>query len=483
MLFNSFEFILFLPIVFLLYWFVFKQTKPQNCLIVVASYIFYGMWDYRFLFLIAFTTLCSFAAGILISKNLDNAKSKAKGICILNAVINLVILGVFKYYNFFVGSFADLMSLFNVKVNITSLNIILPVGISFYTFQAISYSIDVYKKKIESTSDIISFFAFISFFPQLVAGPIERASNLLPQFFTKRVFEYEKAADGMRQILWGLFKKIVIADNCAEYVDYAFNDYQNTHGAALALAGVFFALQIYGDFSGYSDIAIGTGKLFGITLRDNFRTPYFSRDVAEFWKRWHISLNKWFVDYVYIPLGGSRTTHIKVVRNVFVIFLLSGLWHGANWTYVAWGAYHALLFVPLILLNLNKRNSGIVAEETWYPTPKELGSMILTFVLVTIGWVIFRADNIGAAFEILKKIFTFASWRSPRLNEHMTYETPTLIAIGICFLVEWVNRKRAYSFDFSWIKYSWIRIPLYYAIFAMIVLYSGENHTFIYFQF
>lgn len=482
MLFNSFDFILFLPIVFLLYWFVFKTVKSQNCLIVAASYVFYGLWDWRFLFLIAFTTLCSYVSGVLIEKNLDKEGGHAKAFCITNIVVNLLILCIFKYYNFFVGSFVDLMSLFKVKMHASTLEIILPVGISFYTFQAIGYSIDVYKRRVEASHDVISFFAFICFFPQLVAGPIERAANLLPQFCKERVFEYNKAADGMRQILWGLFKKIVIADNCAEFVDYAFKNYQETNGATLALAGIFFALQIYGDFSGYSDIAIGTGKLFGITLRDNFRTPYFSRDVAEFWKRWHISLNKWFVDYVYIPLGGSRTTNIKVVRNVFVIFLLSGLWHGANWTYVAWGAYHALLFVPLILLKQNKRNSGIIAENTWYPKPQELGGMLLTFVLVSIGWIIFRADNIGAAFEILKKIFTFASWKTPKLSI-MTYQTPTLIAIGVCLAVEWINRKRAHSFDFSWIKFSWIRIPLYYIIFAMIVLYSGENHTFIYFQF
>ena len=481
MIFNSFEYILFLPIVFILYWVAFKLPKIQNCLIVVASYIFYGLWDYRFLFLIAFTTLCSFVSGILIAKNLNKKGSSAKYICILNVVINLMILGIFKYYNFFVNSFVDLMSLFHVDIQVSTLGIILPVGISFYTFQAIGYSIDVYRKKIEATHDVIAFFAFISFFPQLVAGPIERASNLLPQFFEKRVFDYEKAADGMRQILWGLFKKIVIADNCAEFVDYAFNNYQNSNGATLALASVFFALQIYGDFSGYSDIAIGTGKLFGITLRDNFRTPYFSRDVAEFWKRWHISLNKWFVDYVYIPLGGSRTSQIKVVRNVFVIFLLSGLWHGANWTYVAWGAYHAILFVPLILLNLNKRNDGIVAQDSWYPRPKEILSMIGTFMLVTIGWVIFRSDNIGVAFDILHKIFSFTSWKSVDL--HLTYKVPTILAIVLCFLVEWINRKRAHSFEFTWIKYAWIRIPLYYAIFAMIVLYSGQNHTFIYFQF
>lgn len=477
MLFNSFEYLLFLPIVFCLYWFVFKQYKVQNCLIVAASYIFYGLWDWRFLFLIAFTTLCSYASGILINK----ANDRAKVICFFNVAVNLLILGFFKYYNFFVSSFIDLMSLFHVKMHASTLNIILPVGISFYTFQAIGYTIDVYKRRIEVSHDIIAFFAFISFFPQLVAGPIERASNLLPQFTAKRVFGYDKAADGMRQILWGLFKKIVIADNCAGFVDYAFSNHQDSNGATLLLAGFFFALQIYGDFSGYSDIAIGTGKLFGITLRDNFKTPYFSRDVAEFWKRWHISLNRWFVDYVYIPLGGSRASKPIVARNVFVIFLLSGLWHGANWTYVAWGAYHALLFLPLILLGKNKLNSGVAAEESSLPSLKELGGMLLTFFLVTIGWIIFRSESISTASDILLRIFNVTTWGAPKLN--LTYEIPTIIAIALCFAAEWINRKRTHSFDFAWIKHSWIRIPLYYAIFAMIVLYSGENHTFIYFQF
>lgn len=477
MLFNSFEYLLFLPIVFCLYWFVFKQLKLQNILIIVASYIFYGLWDWRFLFLIAFTTLCSYAAGIAIDKSITKEDGHAKYICIANVVINLLILGVFKYYNFFVGSFVDMMSLFGVKMHTSTLSVILPVGISFYTFQAIGYSIDVYKRRIDATHDVIPFVAFISFFPQLVAGPIERAANLLPQFSKERVFDYNKAVDGMRQILWGLFKKIVVADNCAEFVDYAFKNYQDTNGATLALAGVFFALQIYGDFSGYSDIAIGTGKLFGITLRDNFRTPYFSRDVAEFWKRWHISLNKWFVDYVYIPLGGSRVSNPKIVRNVLVIFLLSGLWHGANWTYVAWGAYHALLFIPLILLNLNKRNNGVIASGK----PKEILAILGTFLLVTIGWIIFRSENIGAAVDILQKVFNVVAWKAPKL--HLTYQIPTIIAIVLCIAMEWINRERTHSFDIRWIKQMWIRIPLYYIVFIMIVLYSGENHTFIYFQF
>lgn len=482
MLFNSIEYLLFLPTVFFLYWFVFKPLRWQNLFIVIASYIFYGSWDYRFLLLIAFTTLCSYATGLWTGKSLEHGNERrAKYICVANVVVNLLILGVFKYYNFFVDSFTDFMRLLGVTIHASSVKLILPVGISFYTFQALSYSIDVYKRKIAATHDIISFFAYISFFPQLVAGPIERATNLLPQFYSRRVFNYEKAVDGMRLILWGLFKKIVVADNCAEYVDTVFNSYESFNGSSLALAGVFFSLQIYGDFSGYSDIAIGTAKLFGITLRDNFRTPYFSRDMAEFWKRWHISLNKWFVDYVYVPLGGSHTSKILVARNVFVIFLLSGLWHGANWTYVAWGLYHALLFLPLILLGLNKRNNDVVAQNTVLPSIKELVNMLTTFLLFTIGLIIFRSESISDAYEIFKKVFAFGIWERPWYG--LTYKAPTAIAIGVLLTIEWINRKRAHSFDFSWIRQAWVRVMLYYFILASIVLFSGKNITFIYFQF
>lgn len=482
MLFNSFEFLLFLPIVFLLYWFVFTSLKWQNFFLVIASYIFYGLWDYKFLLLIAFTTLCSFFTGIMIEKYLYQYKHKrAKFACITNIIINLLILGVFKYFNFFVESFIDLIHLLGLNVHIPTLKLILPVGISFYTFQALSYSIDVYKRKITAAYNIVPFSAYISFFPQLVAGPIERATNLLPQFYTKRVFDYNKAVDGMRLILWGLFKKIVIADNCAEYVDVVFDNYDTNNGSALALAGIFFAFQIYGDFSGYSDIAIGTAKLFGISLRDNFKTPYFSRDVAEFWKRWHISLNKWFVDYVYIPLGGSRTRTIFVVRNVFVIFILSGLWHGANWTYVAWGLYHSILFLPLILLGKNKCNIDIVAVNSTLPNLKECMNMLVTFILVTIGWIIFRSDNISIACNIIQKIMNVCAWERPELI--LTYKSPTLIAIIFCFIIEWINRKRKHCFEISWIRPLWIRIAIYYIVLLMIVLYSGKNITFIYFQF
>ena len=365
MLFNSLEFAFFLPIVFLLYWFltpsgingpryslfhywhVSEQTalNIQNAFVLVASYVFYGWWDWRFLLLIAFTSFCSWGSGLLIGRSLTRPSLKGRRLIspkfwmIANIVLNLGILAVFKYYDFFVSEFGQL---FGISTDSLLLRIILPVGISFYTFQALSYSIDVYRQKIEPTKNIIAFFAFISFFPQLVAGPIERATNLLPQFLNKRTFSYDQATDGMRQILWGLFKKIVVADNCATYVDQVWTTYDTQTGSTLLLAAILFTFQIYGDFSGYSDIAIGTAKLFGIKLMRNFNNPYFSRDIAEFWRRWHISLTTWFRDYVYIPLGGSRPeipAHIKdpdrykkwiIVRNTFAIFLLSGFWHGAN---------------------------------------------------------------------------------------------------------------------------------------------------------
>ena len=347
MSFNSIEYLFFLPTVFLLYWLVFKKRNMQNVLLVVASYVFYAAWDWRCLFLITLTSFCSFASGLLFAKN----AGWGRVIYVANFILNIGILCVFKYLNFLGDSFAHLLTNVGLQADWVTLDIILPVGISFYTFQALSYTIDVYKGKIAPTTDFFAFFAFISFFPQLVAGPIERASNLLPQFLSERRFDYAVVVDGMRQILWGLFKKMVVADNCAMVVNIVFADYERYDGATLMLGAVLFAFQIYGDFSGYSDIAIGSAKLFGIRLMQNFNYPYFSRDIAEFWRRWHISLTTWFRDYVYIPLGGSRCGRWITIRNTFIIFLISGLWHGANWTYVCWGVYHALLFFVLLLLN------------------------------------------------------------------------------------------------------------------------------------
>ncbi|MBR3075922.1 MAG: MBOAT family protein [Bacteroidales bacterium] len=478
MLFNSIEFAIFLPVVFLLYWFVFNwNLRLQNLFVVVASYVFYGWWDWRFLLLIAFTSLCSYGSGLLIEKFRDTPR-KAKTFNVLNIVINLLILGVFKYYDFFVTSFADLF--LGGRTEGLLLKVILPVGISFYTFQALSYSIDVYRGKLEPTRDVVQFFAYVSFFPQLVAGPIERATNLLPQFAKPRTFDYDTGVDGMRQILWGLFKKMVVADNCAVYVDQVFSSWETQSGSTLLLAAVFFAFQIYGDFSGYSDIAIGTAKLFGIKLMRNFNVPYFSRDIAEFWRRWHISLTTWFRDYVYIPLGGSRCSKAKIARNTFVIFLLSGFWHGANWTFIAWGAYHALLFLPLILMGKNRKYRDTVAEGRLLPTLKELGQMLLTFFLVVIGWIIFRAESIGEAWGYISNLFIRDFFSLPFIY---VGTKKCIFFIFVLLLAEWFFRKSDHCFQFDTTTPSWVPIVTSAVMVLVIMEFAAHSQSFIYFQF
>ncbi len=422
MLFNSFEFLVFLPVVFALYWFVFKGRKPQNLLIVIASYVFYGWWDWKFLYLIAFTSFCSFLSGKFIAKNEDNPK-KQKWISAANIIVNLSVLGVFKYYNFFAESLANLLSVFGFQADFVTLNVILPVGISFYTFQALSYSIDVYKGKIKATDDIVEFFAYISFFPQLVAGPIERATNLLPQFQKDRSFDYAKAVDGMRQMLWGFFKKMVVADNCATFVNQHWAEYQSLPMVTLMLLGVLFAFQIYCDFSGYSDIAIGCARLFGFDLKQNFNFPYFSRSIPEFWRRWHISLTTWFRDYIYFPLGGSRCNKWKIIRNVFIVWAVSGLWHGANWTFVCWGLYHAALLAVYNILSINTKYK----EPVTLNNVKSIFQVGLTFVLAVIGWIIFRAESIGQAVDYFRHVFT---------NKLFDFESVPKKALLLCGLVE-----------------------------------------------
>lgn len=393
-----------------------------------------------------------------------------------NILLNLGILGLFKYYDFFVTEFAQL---FHLSTERLLLKVILPVGISFYTFQALSYSIDVYRGKIEPTRDIVAFFAFISFFPQLVAGPIERATNLLPQFQKKREFDYDTAVDGMRQILWGLFKKVVVADNCAVYVNQVFANSGSHSGSTLLLAAVFFTFQIYGDFSGYSDIAIGTAKLFGIRLMRNFNVPYFSRDIAEFWRRWHISLTTWFRDYVYIPLGGSRVSKAKVIRNTFVIFLVSGFWHGANWTFIVWGAYHALLFLPLILTGKNRKYTNQIAEGRYLPTLKETGQMLLTFILTVFGWIVFRSESIGQAWEVILGIMNSSLFTAPMVVVGLK---KIVFVIGVLLLVEWLNRSKEHGLAIGNLPL-WLRIASCYVLVLVILELGGNSQSFIYFQF
>ena len=477
MQFNSIEFALFLPIVFLIYWAIGYahindplKLRLQNAFVVLASYVFYGWWDWRFLLLIAFTSFVSWGSGLLIAES--STPKAAKAWTAANIVLNLAILAVFKYYDFFVREFG---LLFGISTDSLLLKIILPVGISFYTFQALSYSIDVYRKKIEPTRDIIAFFAYVAFFPQLVAGPIERATNLLPQFQTNRQFNYDQAVDGMRQILWGLFKKIVIADNCATYVDQVWATYDTQTGSTLLLAAILFTFQIYGDFSGYSDIAIGTAKLFGIKLMRNFNNPYFSRDIAEFWRRWHISLTTWFRDYVYIPLGGSRVGKWKIVRNTFVIFLLSGFWHGANWTFIAWGAFHALLFLPLILLGKNRKYTA--NDVTWRDIPK----ILITFCLVVIGWIIFRAESITQAWDILCGICSSSILSLPWVESAKTI-LPIPFILAHVILFEWFNREKQHGLAIESLK-PLARWSLYIYICLLIVAFGAQPETFIYFQF
>ncbi|MCR5444422.1 MAG: MBOAT family protein [Bacteroidales bacterium] len=468
MLFTSIAFFIFLPIVFVLYWLLHRQLRWQNLLVVVASYIFYGWWNWRFLLLIAFTSACSYVSGLLIGSN-HWRKLALWG----NIAVNLAILGLFKYYNFFA---AELASLLGCSGDNVMLHLILPVGISFYTFQALSYSIDVYKRKLEPTHDVVAFFAYVSFFPQLVAGPIERATNLLPQFQRQRQFDYATSVDGIRQMLWGFFKKVVVADNCAIFVDDIWGNPAGQSSITLAVAAALFSIQIYCDFSGYSDIAIGTAKLFGIRLMRNFKLPYFSHDIAEFWRRWHISLTTWFRDYVYIPLGGSRVSKVKVVRNTFVIFLVSGLWHGANWTFLAWGAFHAILFLPLILMGKNRKYTDTIADDRWLPNLKELGQMILTFILSTIGWILFRSQSIGEAGVFYRELFTGG----------LTGTNLPLRAIGlavIMLVVEWVQRHREHGLDMARVHSGVLRYLCYLMVLGMIFMYGVFNETFIYFQF
>ena len=480
MLFNSIEFLVFLPIVFLLYWFVFRQLKLQNLFIVITSYIFYGWWNKEFLILIVATSLLSYLNGILIERNNSN-RNWQKFFSGCNIIINIGILAYFKYCNFFGESFAELMTSLGIITDWVTLDIILPVGISFYTFQALSYSIDVYRGKIKATRDIIAFFAYISFFPQLVAGPIERATNLLPQILRKRQFEYNSAIDGCRQILWGFFKKMVVADNCAIAVDTIWSNYQNESGFTLLIGGILFAFQIYGDFSGYSDIAIGCAKLFGIKLKQNFNFPYFSRNIAEFWRRWHISLTTWLKDYIYIPLGGSRCSMPKVILNTIIIFTVSGIWHGANWTFIIWGLYNAILFIPLLLTHKNRTYLEIVAKGKILPNIKDLIKIASTFIFAVFGWIIFRSSSITEAFEYIGKIFSKSIF-----DIQLPYGKSAMIAITAMTIIEWLNRDNEHGLQFSAngvTKYPAIRWIIYYTIVISIILFMGINQSFIYFQF
>ncbi len=482
MLFNSIDFAIFLPVVFLLYWFVIhKNLKLQNLLVVIASYVFYGWWDWRFLSLIIFSTLVDFSVGLALKKQENEVKRKL--LLWTSILVNLGFLGVFKYYNFFLDSLYDVIPGLQVVMGFNTLNIILPVGISFYTFQTLSYSIDVYKRKLEPTNDFVAFAAFVSFFPQLVAGPIERATNLLPQFYRRRTFDYLKAVDGMRQILWGLFKKVVIADSCAEYANLIFNNSADYSGSTLVLGALFFTFQIYGDFSGYSDIAIGTARLFGFDLMRNFAFPYFSRDIAEFWRRWHISLSTWFRDYVYIPLGGSRGGTWMKVRNTFIIFVVSGFWHGANWTFIIWGALNAIYFLPLLLTKNNRNHLEIVAKGKLLPKGKEILQIAVTFALTVFAWIFFRAENLGHALSYISGIFSTSLFTVPSFYG-ASRSALVIVLIMMFLLVEWLGRENQYAIEKLGVNWKRpVRYAMYYALIIAIFWFGGKEQQFIYFQF
>ncbi|MGB2117815.1 MAG: MBOAT family O-acyltransferase, partial [Schleiferiaceae bacterium] len=471
MLFNSLPFAVFLPIVFAVYWALHNSLRSQNIMLLTASYIFYGWWDARFLSLIVASTVVDYLLGQYLAAATNALKRKL--LLTASMIFNLGLLGVFKYYNFFMENFMEIAHSAGLHTNPILLKIALPVGISFYTFQTMSYTIDIYRKQLEPTKDFIAFAAFVGYFPQLVAGPIERASNLLPQMSKRRYFDYQKAVDGMRQALWGFFKKVVIADAVAPLVDQAFGDPSGFSAIALITGALLFSIQIYCDFSGYSDIAIGISKIFGIDLMQNFRTPYFSRDIAEFWRRWHISLSTWFRDYLYIPLGGSRGSTALKVRNTFAIFIVSGFWHGANWTFIIWGLINALLFLPLLLAKRNRSNLND-------PEISDLHRILLTFSITTIAWIFFRADSLSHAIDYLQNIAIWNSGKSLSIK-------PTLVVyIALLFLGDWIGRKHDFSLNILTegilSKSPLMRLTLYLSLAYLILLYIGGQQNFIYFQ-
>ncbi|WET00907.1 MBOAT family O-acyltransferase [Flavobacterium sp. YJ01] len=478
MLFNSLNFAVFLPLVFIIYWFVVnKSLRAQNILLLLSSYFFYACWDWRFLFLLVFSTALDYFSGIKIFESSN--QNMRKFWFWLSTSINLGFLGVFKYYNFFVKSFVEGVANFGLNVNPLTLDVLLPVGISFYTFHGLSYVIDIYKGRISAEKNIVDYSLFVSFFPLLVAGPIERATHLLPQIKKKRVFDYEKAVDGLRQILWGLFKKIVIADQCAQYADTIFNNSSEQSGSTLLLGALFFSFQIYGDFSGYSDIAIGTARLLGIDLLKNFAFPYFSRDIAEFWRRWHISLSTWFRDYLYIPLGGSKGSVWIKIRNTFIIFLVSGFWHGANWTFIVWGLLNALYIMPSIVLNTNRKNLDVVAQGKYLPSIKEVFQIVSTFSLTVFAWIFFRANNLEHAMGYISQIFSSSLFSMPTITPVVL-----LVIILLFILIEWLGREEEFALAKLSVKWkSPLRYLFYYIIIVAIFVFSGEKQQFIYFQF
>ena len=480
MLFNSFEFLIFLPIVFCLYWFVFnKSLRWQNVLLLSASYFFYGWWSVEFMGLLALSTLLDYLYGFSVAS--PNRK-KAKLFLWLSIINNLGILAVFKYYNFFALQFKQGFEALGLHVDPVLLDLALPIGISFYTFHGMSYVFDIYRGKQIPVRNFIEYAVFVSFFPLLVAGPIERANHLLPQVQKNRSFDYMQAVEGVKLFLWGMFKKIVVADNIAGTVNEIFGHYQDENGMTLIAGAVLFSFQIYCDFSGYSDIALGTAKLFGFELLSNFKFPYFSRDIAEFWRRWHISLSSWFRDYLYIPLGGSKEGKIKAVRNTFIIFLVSGFRHGASWNFIVWGFLHACAFMPLLLLNRNRKYATeVVAFNSKIPSIKELRQMISTFAFVTFAWIFFRAENLSIAFNYIKR--TFVSFiQHPGQIILLPDECINLLYVLPLLVGDWIMRRNERNLKLHYSILLILAVVLF-NYFAHKHFYSSVNKDFIYFQF
>lgn len=476
MLFNSLEFALFLPIVFILFWFVAAgKTRLQNFILLVSSCVFYMFLIPEYILILFLAIVIDYFAGIWLERTTGN---KRKWLLWLSIISTCLILFVFKYYNFFISNTNAIASLIGWNYSIEALQIALPIGLSFHTFQSLSYVIDVYKGEQKAEKDFLTYSVYVMFFPQLVAGPIERARSLFPQFHATKKFDLALASDGMRQILWGLFTKCVIADNCAIHVDNVFNDYTNYQGSTLWVGAILFTFQIYGDFSGYSNMALGTAKLFGFRLMQNFNYPYFSRDIAEFWRRWHISLTTWFRDYCYKPLGGNKRGMVITVRNTFIIFIVSGFWHGANWTFIFWGLINALYFLPLLLLGLNRRNTNTVAEGRVLPSIGEFASMSVTFLLATVAWVFFRASDVPTAFGILKGMFNPSVLSMPAIRDWVL-----ALLIVVFVIIEWRGRMFEHALDVASRPATERRV--FYAFVFLLLFFFGvyNENQFIYFQF
>jgi alginate O-acetyltransferase complex protein AlgI len=481
MLFHTSTFLVFFLTVFALHWWVLKrEVKWQNALLLASSYFFYGCWDWRFVALLVFSTLLDFITGIKIG---DSKSERARKIWLWTSVgINVGLLGVFKYYDFFALSFAEAVGHFGWKVDVVTLQLILPVGISFYTFHGLSYVLDIYHRRIEPDRNLVDYALFVSYFPLLVAGPIERATHLLPQLKRARQFNSAQAVEGLRIFLWGLVKKVLIADNCGIIADAIYADPTQWNAPTLWLGVAMFTIQVYGDFSGYSDMAQGVSRIFGIELIRNFNYPYFATSIAEYWKRWHLSLTGWFRDYVYFPLGGSRGSKWKQARNIFIIFLLSGFWHGANWNYVGWGFVNACYFIPGIIRG---------KREVWYQKyltngllgrVLELALIVSTFIQIMLSLVVFRNTSISNMLVYMRNMFVGA-WESIP-GEKLIGFNKTILLVGFFFLVEWFSRHKEHPFAQLHDKFSRpIRWVIYYIVLILLAWFAGHQQQFIYFQF